>query len=274
MPTQNVGTRAPSTSAFRHAPPTDGTSLHREVSPPGREGGGAALPPIALAVQGSSDGCRDVQRNYAAWPAELRGRVTLFLLAYNGEFDCAPSVAASAAAGGPLHAVCLFAPGTSWTTGRNALARAIFQAERARGGTFSRWVFSDQDAATPGGLKCNGMGVGTTACASDDTGVSAWSALIRTLLLPLDYPLLTMTAPVLHAHLLKAPEPPSTATACTQCVTFLNSDCGDAIVNSFDREAVPIFLPYFTDMDDSSWWSSQAILFNLKKGCMGGYGWH
>ena len=167
--------------------------------------------------------------------------------------------------------MCLFAPGTSWTAGRNVLARAIFQAERARGAVFTRWVFSDQDVANPGGLKCTGEGQGLTACEDDGKGVAAWSALMRTLLLPLDYPLLVMANP-LPARGYKAPDPPSPASQCAQCVTFLNSDCGDAAINAFDRSAVPIFLPYLTDVDGSSWWSSQAILFHLKKGCLGGAG--
>jgi hypothetical protein len=230
------------------------------------------LPPIALGVQGNSGNCREVQRNYAAWPAELRANVSLFLLAYDAEFDCAPSVEASVAAGAPPHAACLFAPGTSWTAGRNVLARSIFQAERARGAVYSRWVFSDQDVANPGGLRCNGLGEGTTACTDDGTSAAAWGALVRTLLLPLDYPLLTMVSPSLPVQNVMPPDPPSPSSTCAQCVTFLNSDCGDAAINSFDRDAVPLFLPYLTDVDSHSWWSSQAILFHLKKGCLGGHG--
>ena len=35
----------------------------------------------------------------------------------------------------------------------------------------------------------------------------------------------------------------------------------DAAANSFHRDAIPILLPYATDFDAESWWTSQHVLF-------------
>jgi hypothetical protein len=113
--------------------------------------------------------------------------------------------------------------------------------------------------------------VGSTAC-SAGVGTAAWEALVRTALLPLHHPLLFMISPAFAAHDLRPYDPPSPTSTCATCITTLNSDCGDAAINSFHRDAVHIFLPYITDVDALSWWSSQAILFHLKKGCLAGHG--
>jgi len=51
---------------------------------------------------------------------------------------------------------------------------------------------------------------------------------------------------------------------------FAFSDCADAQLQTFHREAVPVVLPYHGDLDKTSWWCSQAILFYYTAGCLGG----
>ncbi len=226
----------------------------------------ARLPTIALAVQGASNNCVDIQKNYAAMAQ--RGAVSLFLLSYSDAFDCADSVAAAVSAGGPPHAVCIHAPGTSWTTGRNSLARAIYQAERARGAKFTWWVFADQDVANPGGIECNNKGGGATACAER---AGSWDALVRALLLPLEHPFLYVGNP-LPPEAFRPYEPPTPAhAACKTCVTVLPIDCGDAMLTPIHRDAVHLFLPYFTQLDAVSWWSSMAALYHMTS-CVSGAG--
>lgn len=222
----------------------------------------AALPLVALAVQGKANGLLQVVATYANMA--MRANVTLFLLSYGDPFDCNAVVAASIAAGGPPHAVCLHAPASTWATGRNALARAIFHAERARGTTFKTWVFADDDAVAEGGLVCaNGLG-GAETCTG--TGFHAWDALVRALVLPL-------TFPHIYAFVRAVRSPQKSARpACSTCVTRLPVDCGDAMAHAMDRSAVPVLLPYFTDLDSTSWWSSQASMFHVIVGCLGGQG--
>ena len=222
----------------------------------------AVLPLVALAVQGKPSGLLQVVATYTNMA--MRANVTLFLLSYGDPFDCSAVVAASVAAGGPPHAVCLHAPASTWATGRNALARAIFHAERARGTMFKTWVFADDDAVAEGGLICaDGQG-GAEACSG--AGFHAWDALVRALVLPLKFP-------HLYAFVRAVGSPPkSRHTACPTCVTRLSVDCGDAMVHAMDRGAVPVLLPYFTDLDSTSWWSSQASMFHVIVGCLGGHG--
>jgi hypothetical protein len=237
----------------------------------------AKLPEIAFAVQGHADGLRNTMEMYAAMAT--RAHVTLFLLTWNEPIDCSAVVAASLSAGGPPHAVCVFAPWTSWTTGRNALARAIFHAELARGERYTKWLFADQDTTDgipPGGIACSqetsipahvGLGTGAAVCPGS-SGAPAWDAVIRVLLLPLRHPFLYFISNVAMPYVdWEAPEH-----KCPECLTVWPIDCADAMVNAFDRDAVAALLPYFFELDPESWWASQEILYHFAEGCFGGTG--
>jgi len=52
--------------------------------------------------------------------------------------------------------------------------------------------------------------------------------------------------------------------------TFVFFDCSDAQLQAFHREAVPILLPYHSELDSISWWCSQATLFYYSAGCLAG----
>lgn len=50
----------------------------------------------------------------------------------------------------------------------------------------------------------------------------------------------------------------------------IHRDCVDSNLQAFHRDAVPLFLPYHTDLDSVSWWSPQAILFHYTSACLPG----
>lgn len=219
------------------------------------------LPAVALAVQGSARDLASVLATYGQMMK--RGHVSLFLLSFDEplEMHCETAVASAQSGGGPPHAVCLYGPGTSWTTGRNALARAIFHAELARGKSFKAWIFADQDVATENALSCSG-GVGITAC--DGVGAVAWDAVVGAALLPFSV-----------AHLFTTgwfQKPPLKRRGTSSSLVWLPYDCGDGMLFIFDRQAVPVLFPYIVALDDESWWASQHMMNLILRGCLGGFG--
>jgi hypothetical protein len=204
----------------------------------------AARAEIALAVQGSGT---EVQ----AWidlhaTLEKSARVTLFVLPYDG-----PLASAECSSG---RVRCLHLPGGStWTTGRNALAQSIFDAELAQGAPFRYWAFSDADQIL---MAC------TVACV--ELGVLAVSKccmdrLLARLFEPLDFS-------ALGVYYTDRFDPEHAADL------FHRHDCPDAQFYAVHRDAVPVLLPYFTDIDHLSWWSSQAILYRIAGSCLRGGG--
>jgi hypothetical protein len=127
---------------------------------------------------------------------------------------------------------CVSVAGTTWTTGRNALAKAAYNREREMNRKYSFWTFADADIE----LQC----VGSGDCFSEydkflaDLPVNVWAtALIR------------------HRDW-----------EATQGMAMVGVQAFDAAWNSIRREAVPILLPYRSDEDSNTWWSSQAIFWN------------
>ena len=220
------------------------------------------LPAVALAVQGSARELASVLATYGNMTK--RGHVSIFLLSFDEplKLHCQAAVASAQSGGGPPHAVCLYGPGTSWTTGRNALARAIFHAELARGKSFKAWIFADQDVATEDSLSCDG-GVGVTSCTG--VGAVAWDAVVDAALLPFSVAHLFTTG-----YFQKPPLKKVGMT--TSSLVWLPYDCGDGMLVIFDRQAVPILFPYIVALDDQSWWSSQGIMHVIVRGCLGGFG--
>lgn len=47
-----------------------------------------------------------------------------------------------------------------------------------------------------------------------------------------------------------------------------DNPCLDARANAFHRAAVPLFIPYLTNLDGRSWWMSQQLLFYFAKHCL------
>jgi hypothetical protein len=59
--------------------------------------------------------------------------VELFLLSYDQPYKC------------PAHIYCYYFPNSTWTTGRNALARKIYEREQDTGRAYKYWGFHDAD---------------------------------------------------------------------------------------------------------------------------------
>ena len=190
-----------------------------------------------------------------AW-IDLRGalasseRVTLFLLSYDAPVV---STSCSNSGGGGRPVVCLHLPHKStWTTGRNALARAIFDEEIARASPFRYWIFSDADqSAMACSVACYELG-----------GLAASACCIDSLLMKLLGPLEFATLGIQYSEVF--PEPAYEADL------FLRVDCPDAQFHAMHRDAVAVILPYFSELDDLSWWSSQAILYRFAGSCLRG----
>ena len=153
--------------------------------------------------------------------------------------------------------VCLFLPPPStWTVGRNALARAIFDAEAAAGEAFRFWLFADDDQVL---MRCR------NACPHvDGAAACCFDRILGNILGPFHFA--TYAVSYGGDHL--ADDQPGGEKA--EPDRFLRRDCPDAMFHAIHREAVPILLPYIADLDEHSWWSSQALLFHLSSGCLRG----
>jgi hypothetical protein len=204
---------------------------------------------LALAVQGSA-------AEMEAW-IDLHGalasseRVSLFLLSHN-----APIVSSSCnntgGVGRPV--VCLHQQGTTWTTGRNMLARAIFDEEIARASPFRYWIFSDADQ----------MAMACSVACWELGGLAASVCCIDGLLAHVSGPLEFATLGIYYSEIY--PEPAYKADH------YHFVDCPDAQFHAMHRDAVAILLPYFSELDETSWWCSQAILFRFAGSCLRGGG--
>ncbi len=126
---------------------------------------------------------------------------------------------------------CVNVAGTTWTSGRNILAKESFKREMELGRRYSFWTFSDADII----LKCIG----------DDNCLGSY-----------DMYLAGLPAEVWAATILGDGQWQAQNAAMVELQAF------DAAWNSMRREAVPVLLPYRTDQDSNSWWSSQAIFWN------------
>lgn len=128
--------------------------------------------------------------------------------------------------------LCIQVSGTTWTTGRNALARAAYLREIELGRQYTIWTFGDADVV----LKCTGEGGCLTVY---------------------DHFLRKLPAEVLAVALLGHGQWESTTNA-----VMVELQAYDAAWNSMRREAVFTLLPYRPEEDHNTWWSSQAILWN------------
>jgi hypothetical protein len=63
----------------------------------------------------------------------LKDSVTLFLLTFDTFYKC------------PAHIICIHDPHSTWTSGRNALAKEISRSEEAAGKKYKYWSFHDAD---------------------------------------------------------------------------------------------------------------------------------
>ncbi len=141
---------------------------------------------------------------------------------------------------------------TTWTTGRNTLAREMFAAEQEADILYKYWLFSDADVASD--LQCGQckhlIGMKATVCCMDQ--------FVQFLTGPQQFAVVTL-------YLFNQEE--EDGNLHTQ---FRRHDCADAMFNAIHREAVPVLLPYLHDLDQQSWWYAQAVVYHLSIGCLNG----
>ena len=127
---------------------------------------------------------------------------------------------------------CVSVAGTTWTSGRNTLAKEAYVREQSLSRRYTFWTLGDADInmVCVGDGDCLGKYDRFLAGLPDQV----WAA---TLLMMGQY-------------------------AITPDKIMVELQAFDAAWNTMRREAVPILLPYRTDQDSNSWWSSQAIFWN------------
>jgi hypothetical protein len=129
-------------------------------------------------------------------------------------------------------ATCTGVSGTTWTTGRNILAREAFMRERRLSRRYSFWTFGDADV--------------TMQCSEGLDCAVVYDRFLHDM--PTEVKIVAMIG--------GGTWPLSPNMVMVELPGF------DAAWNSIRREAVPIMLPYRTDEDSNSWWSSQGIFWN------------
>jgi hypothetical protein len=89
------------------------------------------MPRVALAVQGKKEGMQAWIDTYGQMRSNAR--VALFLLTYDSPQACSVGI------------FCYCYPNTTWTVGRNKLAKKIMRVEEESGQKFKYWAFHDAD---------------------------------------------------------------------------------------------------------------------------------
>ena len=209
-------------------------------------------PRIAVGIQGPADYLhrwRDVLSLMST-----RSEVDFFCLIYDGTVNETMVDAWRQEPNSPLKEIMTNSM-TTWTTGRNVLAQAMYREEVKRFKQYESWVFSDADSWLMDCARCPTGDLGAACC---------WDYMFRDVLLS-NYSFATVATWALEEEC-RPVEHLSNDTVLDN--TFIFRDCADAQVQAFHRDAVPILLPYHPDLDSSSWWSSQALLFKYASGCL------
>ena len=209
---------------------------------------------VGIAVQGKADELLAWQRLYENESfATARQNVALFLLSFDKSMDHFP----------PVTGVFLFfASNTTWSSGRNYLAREMHKFEVKSGHLLRYWLFADADMAA---LRCKAATrmsslFPAATPANGENSAAAGFCLARHvqhyLLSRLQYASVFFLGALGEEH---------------ETYRF---DCGDAQFHAMHRAAVPVLLPYVERLEDLSWQEAQAVLWRVAAGCIaeGGIG--
>ncbi len=207
-------------------------------------------PKIAIATEGKAE-------EVSIWvdmmsKMEHKSHVTLFLLSYDKPLEAEYCV-------NQTRVICMYKPGSTWTSGRNELSRAIDSHESSIRHRFKYWLFGDQDM-----VKLDNCGE-ATRCQGDSFPPRS-SALAACCF---DVAMQTLTAPevqyaVVNFNIWGGGE-------LVDYLGFSHMDCCDASLSAFHRVAVPVVLPYIELVDKISWWEAQGLHFHVVSGCFPGY---
>lgn len=218
------------------------------------------LPKIAIATEGRST-------EIILWlellhHMESKSHVNLFLLAYDAPLE-------SQLCSNHSRVICMFAPNSTWTSGRNILARTMSQFEKKNQNHhgneryFKYWLFGDQDMVI-----LNNCGEATHCKPPEYPGNSiklaacCYDIAVKTLLIhEIQYAAVNFVNYEIYRQNYSR----------VDYLGFSHVDCSDGALNAFHRAAVPVILPYIEMLDDQSWWESQRMHFHLITGCFPGY---
>jgi len=137
-----------------------------------------------------------------------------------------------------------FIPNTTWTEGRNQLAKVALCGEEKRGEEFSYFVFADDDVV----LEC----VKQYPCSNP------WDRYMDHLMNKM---------PETGSPVMAMPMGPQLGKKYPDQFGYILTDSYDAFLNAFDRRLLPLLLPYAELPTNFSWWASQAIHFSLMATC-------
>jgi len=146
----------------------------------------------------------------------------------------------------------IFVSGTTWSSGRNALGRALYETERKQGNLMRYWMFADADM------------VAVSCKSAEASGMAGVDAAAYCLDRHVQYYLLgkLQYASVFFLGALGTEQ------------EHYNFDCGDAQMHAIHRAAAQVLLPYVEMLEDLSWQESQSVLWRVASGCIadGGIG--
>jgi hypothetical protein len=135
---------------------------------------------------------------------------------------------------------CHLITGTTWTTGRNALVKKAYQREKRLGVKYDYWTMSDADIV----LICRSV-AGAPLATTPSGCFAEYDRYVQDALGPVV---------VIHgAGFINTEQDPTLA------MGFQESF--DAAWNTVHRDAIPVVMPYYADLDPVTWWSSQAIFW-------------
>lgn len=142
----------------------------------------------------------------------------------------------------------IYSPGSTWNAGRNSIAKNMHMQELTSGTQYKYWVFADQDARYLDCEYCKHMPL-------NDRVSCCYDHFLHFLLGPQQFAVVALNANQQDAN---------------AYADFSRHECVDAQLNAFHRAAVPLLLPYTTELDNTSWWYSQYILYHVSYGCLRG----
>jgi hypothetical protein len=190
---------------------------------------------VSLAVQGSKN-------ELSIWIDIYKiminhyNHTKLFLFAYDAPLDsplCASEI------------ICIHDNSKSWTSGRNYLARTIYQYEVQHNDISRYWLFSDADMSL---LTCEAV---SESLSINEQAAFCLGRFIQVYLLSS----ISFAQVFFMGQLSRETE-------------FYHFDCGDAQFHAIHRIAVPLILPYVELLDNLSWWESQQFVWRVSAGCL------
>ena len=196
---------------------------------------------------------------------ETRHDIDAFLLAFQRQ-PTAEEIATAFNASNEVLVEAWYEPSTTWTTGRNFLARAAYAREVARGAKYRYWVFMDEELLQcegcrhhipPGGWKLPEgdfeygkiNGTGMTACCMD--------FIVRAGLLA-PYKFVALSRPYSHVH-----EDEGAVFDPSKNRIFRGVGCADGKFAGLHRDAVPVLLPYIAHFGECLFWGVYSLSHSI-----------